>query len=85
MKAYVASGNFKRVINSDLGKKDIVLKVFLDHLTGSEVLDEYVYFDERGCRDYVSADKGTIVWDTGDILEECYHILDESNDEDFDE
>ena len=85
MKAYIASGNFRKVINSDLGKKDIVLKVFLDHLTGSEVLDEYTYFDERGCRDYVSADKGTIVWETGDILEECYHILEGSNDKDFEE
>ena len=49
------------------------------------MLDEYVYVDERGCRDYISAAKGTVVWETADILEECYHILDQSNDEDFDE
>ncbi len=85
MKIYLASGNFKKVINSDLGKKEIVLKIFLDHLTGSELLDEYVYIDERGCRDYVSADKGTTVWATEDILEECYHILEGSDDKDFQE
>ena len=85
MKVYVASGNFRKVINTDLNKKQIVLKLFLDHLTGSELLDEYVYVDERDCRDYVGADKGTIVWETADILEECYHILKESDDDDFEE
>ena len=85
MKVYIASGNFRKVVQADLNKKQIVLKTFLDHLTGSEVLDEYVYVDERGCRDYIAADKGTVVWETADILEECYHILDQSNDEDFDE
>jgi hypothetical protein len=85
MKVYIASGNFRKTIQTDLNKKQIVLKTFLDHLTGSEVLDEYVYVDERGFRDYIAADKGTVVFATEDILEECYHILDESNDNDFDE
>jgi len=85
MKAYIASGNFRKVLASSHKKKDMVLKVFLDHLTGSEVLDEYVYFDERGCKDYTSADKKTTVWETADILEECYEILEGSNDEDFEE
>ena len=85
MKVYVASGNFRKVINTDLNKKQIVLKLFLDNLTGSEILDEYIYVDERGCKDYVGADKGTVVWETADILEECYHILKESDDDDFEE
>jgi hypothetical protein len=70
MKVYIASGNFRKVVQTDLNKKQIVLKTFLDHLTGSEVLDEYVYVDERGCRDYISAAKGTVVWETADILAE---------------
>jgi|TARA_B100001778_G_scaffold250793_1_gene210993 hypothetical protein len=85
MKVYIASGNFRKVLNTDLNKKQIVIKMFLDHLTGSEILDEYVYVDERSCKDYVSSDKKTTVWETADILEECYHILKESDDEDFEE
>ena len=32
MKVYIASGNFKKVINTDLDKKEIVIKMFLDQL-----------------------------------------------------
>ena len=53
--------------------------------TGKEWLDEHVYVDERGCKDYISADKKTAVWATEDILDECYHILDKSKDKDFEE
>ncbi len=85
MKVYVASGNFRKVLNTKLNKKQVVVKMFLDHLTGSEILDEYVYVDERGCKDYVSADSKTTTLETAEILEECYHILKESDDEDFEE
>tara|TARA_R100001163_G_C4931588_1_gene107291 strand:- start:125 stop:382 length:258 start_codon:yes stop_codon:yes gene_type:complete len=85
MKVYIASGNFRKVLNTDLNKKEIVIKMFLDHLTGKEWLDEHVYVDERSCKDYISADKKTTVWATEDILEECYHILDKSRDKDFEE
>jgi hypothetical protein len=85
MKVYIASGNFRKVFNTDLNKKEIVIEMFLDHLTGKEWLDEHVYVDERSCKDYISADKNTTVWATEDILEECYHILDESKDKDFEE
>ena len=85
MKVYIASGNFRKVLNTDLNKKEIVIKMFLDHLTGKEWLDEHVYVDERSCKDYISADKKTTVWETADILEECYHILEGSNDKDFEE
>ena len=85
MKVYVASGNFRKVFNTDLNKKEIVIKMFLDHLTGKEWLDEHIYVDERGCKDYISADKRTAVWATEDILDECYHILDKSKDKDFEE
>jgi hypothetical protein len=76
MKVYIASGNFRKVFDTDLNKKEIVIKMFLD---------EHVYVDERSCKDYISADKKTTVWATEDILEECYHILDESRDKDFEE
>ncbi len=85
MKVYIASGNFRKVFNTDLNKKEIIIKMFLDHLTGKEWLDEHVYVDERGCKDYISADKKTAVWATEDILDECYHILDKSKDKDFEE
>ena len=85
MKAYISSGNFRKVFNTDLNKKEIVIKMFLDHLTGKEWLDEHVYVDERSCKDYISADKKTTVWATEDILEECYHILEGSDDKDFEE
>ena len=85
MKVYIASGNFRKVFNTDLNKKEIVIEMFLDHLTGKEWLDEHVYVDERGCKDYISADKKTAVWATEDILDECYHILDKSKDKDFEE
>ena len=85
MKVYIASGNFRKVFNTKLNKKEIVIKMFLDYMTGSELIDEYVYVDERSCKDYVSADKKTTVWATEDILEECYHILEGSSDKDFEE
>ena len=85
MKVYIASGNFRKVFNTDLNKKEIVIKMFLDHMTGKEWLDEHVYVDERGCKDYISADKKTAVWATEDILDECYHILHKSKDKDFEE
>ena len=85
MKVYIASGNFRKVFSTDLNKKEIVIKMFLDHMTGKEWLDEHVYVDERGCKDYISADKKTAVWATEDILDECYHILDKSKDKDFEE
>ena len=85
MKVYIASGNFRKVLDTDLNKKEIVIKMFLDHLTGKEWLDEHVYVDERSCKDYISADKKTTVWATEDILEECYHILEGSDDKDFEE
>ena len=66
-----------------MNKKQIAIKTFLDHLKGNEVLDEFTYVDERGCRDYISAAKGTVVFDTGDLLEECNEILESSDDEDF--
>ena len=85
MKVYIASGNFRKVFNTDLNKKEIIIKMFLDHLTGKEWLDEHVYVDERGCKDYISADRKTAVWATEDILDECYHILEKSKDKDFEE
>ena len=39
MKVYIASGNFRKVFNTDLNKKEIVIKMFLDYMTGSELID----------------------------------------------
>jgi hypothetical protein len=36
----------------------------------NDILDEYFYIDERGYRDYTSADKTTIVLPTERILKE---------------
>ena len=86
MKLYIASGNFRQTL--DVGKsnrKQAVIEMFINDLTGSELIDNYVYVDERGCRDYISADNGTTVFETEDILEECYHILEGSEDEDFED
>tara|TARA_B100000073_G_C23387760_1_gene433791 strand:- start:50 stop:307 length:258 start_codon:yes stop_codon:yes gene_type:complete len=83
MKVYIASGTFRRIVDTNMNKKQITIKTFLDHLKGNEVLDEFTYVDERGCRDYISAAKGTVVFDTGDLLEECNEILEASDDEDF--
>ena len=43
--------------------------MFINDLTGSELIDNYVYVDERGCRDYISADNETTVFETEDILD----------------
>tara|TARA_B110000503_G_scaffold96282_1_gene144844 strand:+ start:1885 stop:2145 length:261 start_codon:yes stop_codon:yes gene_type:complete len=86
MKLYIASGNFRQTL--DVGKsnrKQAVIEMFINDLTGSELIDNYVYVDERGCKDYISADNETTVFETEDILEECYHILEGSEDEDFEE
>jgi hypothetical protein len=86
MKLYIASGEFRQAL--DVGKsnrKQAVIEMFINDLTGSELIDNYVYVDERGCKDYISADNETTVFETEDILEECYHILKGSADEDFEE
>ena len=86
MKLYIASGEFRQAL--DVGKsnrKQAVIEMFINDLTGSELIDNYVYVDERGCRDYISADNETTVFETEDSLEECYHILEGSEDEDFED
>ena len=87
MKLYIASGEFRQAL--DVGKsnrKQAVIEMFINDLTGSELIDNYVYVDERGCRDYISADNETTVFETEDILEECYHILEgQFEDEDYED
>ena len=86
MKVYIASGNFRQVLDiKELDKKQAVIEMFIHDLTGSELIDNYVYVDERGCKDYVSADNETTVFETEEILDECYDILEKSKDKDFEE
>ena len=87
MKLYIASGSFRQALYvGKSNRKQAVIEMFINDLTGSELIDNHVYVDERGCRDYISADNETTVFETEDILEECYHILEgQFEDEDYED
>jgi hypothetical protein len=78
-KFYIQSGslriiyNRKKVTRNPNSKIDHVMACcdMLGQLNAHDVLDEYFYVDERGYRDYVSADPETVVIPTEYILEEA--------------
>ncbi len=67
-KFYISSGSFNMVVS----KRDAMQAALYSSgfITGNHIIDEFFYIDERGFRDYISADPKTIVLETMRILEE---------------
>ena len=66
-KYYIKSGTLQIIFSTPLEAYDACRCVIHECNTNDE-LDEYMYVDERGYRDYTSADTTTYVVDTEQIL-----------------
>ena len=66
-KYYVKSGSLELVYSTRLSAFDAA-RMVLWECNENDQLDEFFYVDERGFRDYVSADPSTKVFDTERIL-----------------
>ncbi len=66
-KYYIKSGTLEIIFSTDKESFDACRRV-IHECNANDELDEYMYCDERGYRDYISADKATIVIDTEQIL-----------------
>ena len=66
-KYYVKSGTLELIYSTNKNQRDAARTVLWECNEYDE-LDEFFYVDERGFRDYVSADPTTIVIPTEEIL-----------------
>lgn len=66
-----------------LSKKDVLEAAISGFLLTNkfDILDEYFYVDERGYRDYISADKETKVIQTKSIVRAAWRELSKEDDE----
>ncbi len=66
-KYYVKSGSLELIYSTRLSAFDAA-RMVLWECNENDQLDEFFYVDERGFRNYVSADPNTKVFDTERIL-----------------
>ena len=66
-KYYIKSGTLEIIFSTELGPYDACRRV-IHECNSNDELDEYMYLDERGYRDYTSADTTTFVVDSEQIL-----------------
>lgn len=66
-----------------LSKKDVLEAAISGFLLTNkfDILDEYFYIDERGYRDYTSADKETKVIQTKSIVRAAWREISKEDDE----
>ena len=66
-----------------LSKKDVLEAAISGFLLTNkfDILDEYFYVDERGYRDYISADKETKVIQTKSIVRAAWREISKEDDE----
>ena len=66
-----------------LSKKDVLEAAISGFLLTNkfDILDEYFYIDERGYRDYISADKETKVIQTKSIVRAAWREISKEDDE----
>ena len=66
-----------------LSKKDVLEAAISGFLLTNkfDILDEYFYVDERGYRDYTSADKETKVIQTKSIVRAAWREISKEDDE----
>ena len=66
-KYYIKSGTLEIIFSTDKEPYDACRRV-IHECNSNDELDEYMYLDERGYRDYTTADTTTYVIDTEQIL-----------------
>ena len=67
-KYYVKSGSLEMIFASDKNPFEAAQQSVWE-LNDNDVIDEFFYFDERGYRDYVSADTETKVFKSEAVLD----------------
>jgi hypothetical protein len=68
-KFYIKCGTLEIIYSCNKSPNDAAQAVIWE-TNENDILDEYFYIDERGYRDYTSADKNTVVLSTERILKE---------------
>lgn len=66
-KYYISTGTLGVIFSTDMEPYDACRRV-IHECTPDDEVDEYMYCDERGYRDYTTADTTTYVVDTEQIL-----------------
>jgi hypothetical protein len=66
-KYYIKSGTLELIFSTILEPYD-ACRCVIHECNSNDELDEYMYIDERGYRDYTNADQTTTVVITEDIL-----------------
>lgn len=69
-KYYIKCGSLELIYSTDKDAKEAA-KDSIWETNQNDSLDEYMYLDERGFRDYISADGYTNVFRTSTILKEA--------------
>ncbi len=69
-KYYIKSGTLERIYSCNKCPRDAAIDIIWE-TTKNDTLDEYIYLDERGYKDYISADKNTAVLNTIHIFKEA--------------
>ena len=66
-KYYIKSGTLEIIFSTKKRDYD-ACRIAIHECNANDELDEYMYIDERGYRDYTNADQATTVVPTEDIL-----------------
>lgn len=66
-KFYIKSGTLELIYSTSKSPVEAAMDAVWE-LNDNDVLDEYMYLDERGYRDYTSADKHTMVYKSINVL-----------------
>ena len=66
-KYYIKTGTLEIIFSTDKEPYDACRRV-IHEFNSNDKLDEYMYLDERGYRDYTTADTTTFVVDSEQIL-----------------
>jgi hypothetical protein len=69
-KYYIKSGSLELIYSTDKDPVNAAITALWE-TNSNDVLDEFFYVDERGMRDYKTADKQTIVIDSQTIFDEA--------------
>lgn len=69
-KFYIKSGSLELVYSTDKDSFEAAVDALWES-NKFDTLDEYFYIDERGLRDYLSADKQTKVYKTATIAKQA--------------
>jgi hypothetical protein len=66
-KYYLSCGTLQLIWSTNKTPQEAV-KVYIHEVTEDDELDEFIYVDERGFRDYQTAEPDTFVCKTEDVL-----------------